>query len=255
MMDEDTVQKNNEETLFANPYRNILYCSVCGAFMQFHTARSNGKINRVTYVCSSWMKLKQCSRRRFDFYGVNDQILKALNAVFLNEIVLTQINLQAQCAVDAKKLLEKIFEENLDVRFKEEQHKQISILRKKLGEIKTARTRAFEELAGGQIIEDEYRQRMDILAGKHLKLTKALSSAESMCEMVDIHLSPQNQWLRTFSEKGVVDKLTPELVSCMIQRIDVLEDKRVHITFNYADCMESFMTSLDIIRDADTGIS
>ena len=152
-------------------------------------------------------------------------------------------------------MLAKISEENLDVRFKEEQHKQISILRKKLGEIKTSRTRAFEELAGGQIIEEEYRQRMDILAGEQLKLAKKISAAEAMCEMVDTHLSPHNQWLCTFSEEGVIDELTPELVSCMIQRIDVLEDKRVHITFNYTDSMKAFVMGLEAVRATDTGVS
>ena len=124
-----------------------------------------------------------------------------------------------------------------------------------MGEIKTARTKAFEELAYGEIDEDEYRQRMDILAGEQLKLSKELSTAEAMCEMVDTHLSPQNQWLRTFLEKGLVDELTPELVSCMIQRIDILEEKRVHIMFNYADSMKAFMMGLEAIRDADSDIS
>lgn len=124
-----------------------------------------------------------------------------------------------------------------------------------MGKIETARSRAFEELACGQIVEDEYRQRMDILAGEQLKLTKEISDTEAMCEMVDTHLSPENQWLRTFAEKGAVGELTTELVSCMIQRIDVLEDKRVHITFNYADCMKAFMTGLEANLDTDSGVS
>jgi hypothetical protein len=129
------------------------------------------------------------------------------------------------------------------------------MLRKSLAEIKVARTRVFEELACGEIDEDEYRQRMDILAGEQLEFTKQLSTAEAMREIVDTHLSTENQWLRTFTEKGTVDELTTELVSCMIQRIDVLEDKRVHITFNYGDCMRAFMAGLEAIRDADSGVS
>jgi hypothetical protein len=163
--------------------------------------------------------------------------------------------MQIQCAIDAKKLLAKFSAQDSDVRFKEKQQQRISALRRSLVEIKISRTRAFEALACGEIDEDEYRQRMDVLGGEQLKLTKDLSTAEAMCEMVDTHLSPQNQWLRTLSEKGLVDELTPELVSCMIQRIDILEDKRVHIMFNYADSMKAFMTGLEAIRDADSGVS
>lgn len=223
-------------------FKGIIYCGVCGRHMPFR--RCNTGSVYTAYNCRGKRNPRHAEHRSI-----------TINAALLNEIVLTQINLQVQCAIDTKKLLEKISEENLDARFKAEQHKHISILRKKLGEIKTARTRTFEGLSDGQIIEDEYRQRMDILAGEQLKLTKALSTAEAMCETVDTHLSPQNQWLRTFAEKGAVDELTTELVSCMIQRIDVLEDKRVHITFNYSDCMKAFMTGLEAIRNTDSGVS
>lgn len=62
-----------------------------------------------------------------------EHLSSTINAAFLNEIVLAQINMQIQCAVNAKQLLAKFSQENLDVRFKEEQHKQISILRKNWG--------------------------------------------------------------------------------------------------------------------------
>lgn len=223
-------------------FKGIIYCGVCGRRMSFRRCTTGSVYT--AYKCQGHENRNHKKHRSI-----------TINAVVLDEIVLTQINMQIRCAVDATKLLAKISEANLDVRFKEGQHKQISILRKKLGEIKTARTRAFEELAGGQIIEDEYRQRMDILAGEQLEITKQLSNAEAMCEMVDTHLSPENQWLRTFAETGAVDELTTELVSCMIQRIDVLEDKRVHITFNYSDCMKAFMTGLEAIRNTDSCVS
>ena len=283
MMDKDTEPKNEEETLFENPYRNILYCFVCGALMQFHTRRKSGKINRVTYVCSSWLKQKQCSRHRFDFYHVDSKIRKALQqeihlagiaaqhiesgdlpasyhdtlGYYQRQIarLLEEIRLDADSFQLLRKLLAKFSAQDSDVRFKEKQQQRISALRRSLVEIKISRTRAFEALACGEIDEDEYRQRMDVLGGEQLEFTNQLSNAETMCKMVDTHLSSENQWLRTFAEKGVVDELTTELVSCMIQRIDILEDKRVHITFNYTDCMRAFMTGLEAICDDDTGVS
>lgn len=223
-------------------FNGIIFCGVCGRRMSFRRC-TTGTVY-TAYRCQGNENGNRENHRSI-----------TINTVVLDEIILTQINMQIRCAVDAKKLLAKISAENLEVRFKEEQHKQIIILRKKMGELKTARTRAFEELAGGQIIEEEYRQRMDILAGEQLKLAEKISATEAMCEMVDTHLSPHNQWLCTFSEKGVIDELTPELVSCMIQRIDVLEDKRVHITFNYTDSMKAFVTGLEAVRDTDSGIS
>lgn len=223
-------------------FKGIIYCGVCGRHMSFRRC-TTGTVY-TAYTCHGYGNGRHEKHRSI-----------TINAVVLNEIILAQINMQIQCAVDAKRLLAKFSAQNSDARFKEKQHQAISMLRKSLAEIKVARTRVFEELACGEIDEDEYRQRMDILAGEQLEFTKQLSTAEAMREIVDTHLSPENQWLRTFTEKGTVDELTTELVSCMIQRIDVLEDKRVHITFNYGDCMKAFMAGLEAIRDADSGVS
>ena len=223
-------------------FKGIIYCGVCGRRMSFRRCTTGSVYT--AYKCQGHENRNHKKHRSI-----------TINAVVLDEIVLTQINIQIQCAIDAKKLLAKFSAQDSDVRFKEKQQQRISALRRSLVEIKISRTRAFEALACGEIDEDEYRQRMDVLGGEQLKLTKDLSTAEAMCEMVDTHLSPQNQWLRTLSEKGLVDELTPELVSCMIQRIDILEEKRVHIMFNYADSMKAFMTSLEAIRDADSDIS
>ena len=223
-------------------FRGIIYCGVCGRPMPFR--RSIKGTVYTAYNCQGDENGKHERHRCI-----------TINTVVLDEIVLTQINMQIQCAVDAKRLLAKFSAQNSDIRFKEKQHQTIRALQKSLAEIRVSRTRAFEGLACGEIDEDEYRLQMDVLAGKHLELTKQLSNAEAICEMVDTHLSPYNQWLRTFSEKGIVDELTTELVSCMIQRIDVLEDKRIHITFNYADCMNAFMSGLEAIRDVDVGVS
>ena len=223
-------------------FKGIIYCGVCGRRMSFRRCTTGSVYT--AYKCQGHENRNHKKHRSI-----------TINAVVLDEIVLTQINMQIQCAIDAKKLLAKFSAQDSDVRFKEKQQQRISALRRSLVEIKFSRTRAFEALACGEIDEDEYRQRMDVLGGEQLEFTNQLSNAETMCKMVDTHLSSENQWLRTFAEKGVVDELTTELVSCMIQRIDILEDKRVHITFNYTDCMRAFMTGLEAICDDDTGVS
>lgn len=223
-------------------FKGIIYCGVCGSRMSFRRCTTGSVYT--AYKCQGHENRNHKKHRSI-----------TINAVVLDEIVLTQINMQIQCAVDAKKLLAKFSAQDSDVRFKEKQQQRISALRRSLVEIKISRTRAFEALACGEIDEDEYRQRMDVLGGEQLEFTNQLSNAEAMCKMVDTHLSSENQWLRTFAEMGAVDELTTELVSCMIQRIDVLEDKRVHITFNYSDCMKAFMTGLEAIRNTDSSVS
>lgn len=50
-----------------NPYRNILFCSGCGAPMLYELYNHNGANPYLTYACSTGIKKGQCSRRRTRF--------------------------------------------------------------------------------------------------------------------------------------------------------------------------------------------
>lgn len=78
---------------------------------------------------------------------------------------------------------------------------------------------------------------MDKLATKLDTITKQIATAEKRRDEVDLYFTVDNKWLRTFVETGAQDEMTPELVQLLIQRIDVFADKRIEITFNYADWM------------------
>jgi hypothetical protein len=88
---------------------------------------------------------------------------------------------------------------------------------------------------------------MHHLMEEQVAMHKQCEDAEALCDQMDQHLTVENTWLRCFSECGEISNLTPELVSKMIKRIDVFEDKRVHITFSYTDCMVSLLDCLHVL--------
>lgn len=215
-------------------FKGIIYCGQCGRRMIVR--RSTAGKPYTAYYCKG-KKTLHCEKHR----------CITINATTLNEIVMMQINLQIRCAVDTEKLLCKIRVHNLDTYYKEEQRKKISILQRNIAASKISRLEAFEQLTAGEINEEEYQQLMHHLMEKQAAMRKQCEDAEALCNQIDQQLSVENTWLRCFSECGEISNLTPELVSKMIKQIDILEDKRVHITFNYTDCMVSLLDCLHVL--------
>ena len=223
---------DKEATLFENPYRNILYCSVCEAFMQFHTARRNGKINRVTYVCSSWLKQKQCSRRRFDFYYVNDQILKVLQQeVHLADAAVLRIergdlpasyhDTLGQYQGQIAQLLEEI---RLDADSFQSLHKAFLC---------------------DEIDIDQYQAQKKGLAERTRDLGQALVAASETRRAYQLSFTRQNPWIALYEGRAMPDHLTLQQSKTLIDRVLLSPEGDVTVTFKHQDQKEKIRDILE----------
>ena len=231
-MDKDTEPKNKEETLFENPYRNILYCSVCGAFMQFHTARRNGKINRVTYVCSSWLKQKQCSRRRFDFCGVNDQILKALE----QEIHLAGIAAQHIESGD----LPASYHDTL-VHYQG----QITQLLEEIRLDADSFQSLHKAFLCDEIDMDQYQAQKQGLTERTRGLGQALVAASETRRAYQLSFTRQNPWIALYEGRAMPDRLTLQQSKTLIDRVLLSPEGEVTVTFKHQDRKEKIRDILE----------
>jgi hypothetical protein len=223
---------DKEAALFENPYRNILYCSVCGAFMQFHTTRKHGKINRVTYVCSSWLKQKQCSRRRFDFYYVNDQILKVLQQeVHLADAAVLRIESRdlpasyhdtlGQYQEQIAQLLEEI---RLDADSFQSLHKAFLC---------------------DEIDIDQYQAQKKGLAERTRDLGQALVAASETRRAYQLSFTRQNPWIALYEGRAMPDRLTLQQSKTLIDRVLLSPEGEVTVTFKHQDQKEKIRDILE----------
>lgn len=232
MMDKDTEPKNEEETLFENPYRNILYCFVCGALMQFHTRRKSGKINRVTYVCSSWLKQKQCSRHRFDFYHVDSKIRKALQQeIHLADAAVLRIesgdlpasyhDTLGQYQGQIAQLLEEI---RLDADSFQSLHKAFLC---------------------DEIDIDQYQAQKKCLAVRTRSLEQELMAASEASRAYQLSFTHHNPWIALYQERAVPDRLTLQQSKTLIERVLLTPEGEVAVTFKHQDQKEKIKDILE----------
>lgn len=213
---------DKEAALFENPYRNILYCSVCGAFMQFHTARRNGKINRVTYVCSSWMKLKQCSRHRFDFYHVDSQIRKALHQ---------EIHLADTAA-------QRIERGDLPASYHDTLGQYQGETAQLLEEIRLD-TDSFQSLHKAFLCDeidiDQYQAQKKGLAERTRDLGQALVAASETRRAYQLSFTRQNPWIALYEGQTVPERLTLQQSKKLIERVLLSPEGEVLVAFKHQD--------------------
>ena len=214
---------DKEATLFENPYRNILYCSVCGAFMQFHTTRKNGKINRVTYVCSSWMKLKQCSRHRFDFYHVDSQIRKALQQ---------EIHLADTAA-------QRIERGDLPASYHDTLGQYQGEIAQLLEEIRLDAD-SFQSLHKAFLCDeidiDQYQAQKRGLAERTRDLGQALVAASETRRAYQLSFTRQNPWIALYGGQVVPDcRLTLQQSKKLIERVLLSPEGEVLVAFKHQD--------------------
>ena len=221
-MDKDTEPKNKEEALFENPYRNILYCSVCGAFMQFHTARRNGIIKRVTYVCSSWMKRKQCSRHRFDFYHVDSQIRKALQ----QEIHLADAAVQRIESGD----LPESYHDTLG-----QYQGQITQLLEEIRLDADSFQSMHKSFLSGEIDIDQYQAQKQGLTERTRGLGQALVAASETRRAYQLSFTRHNLWLTLYGGQVVPDRLTLQQSKKLIERALLSPEGEVLVVFKHQD--------------------
>lgn len=168
-----------------------------------------------------------------------------INAVILEDAVLQQINLQIQRAIDIESFLKRMSMQDVAKQLKMQRQAKIGVLKAKAADLKKRRSKAFEDLSDAMIDKEVYRAQMDKLSVKLDTVTKEIAVAEKRRDEVDLYFSIDNKWLRTFVETGAQNEMTPELIHQLIQRIDVYSDKRIQITFNYANCMNPLLECVE----------
>ena len=200
--------------------------------MRFETAWKNGKRIRTSYVCSSWLKRKQCSRRRLDFYHVDSRIRKALH----QEIRLADIAGQRIENGD----LPASYHDTL--RDYQEQRTQL------IGEIR-ADADSFRSLRKaflcGELDMDQYRVEKQRLAGRTGRLGQELMEASAASQAHQALFTPHNPWIALYQEQAVHGQLSRQQAKALIERVLVSPDGEITVTFRHQEQKESIRDILE----------
>ena len=203
-----------------NPYRNILFCSKCGAPMLYELYNHNGANPYLTYACATGIKKGQCTRRRTRFTYVDTRIREALQ----DEIDL------------ADSIYSRIEAGELPTACVQEEDQYHSMVQQLL-DATLQSNREFQALHSdfllGKVTAEQYTQQKHLLMNQTRISGQHLLDAASKIKSFRALFTLDNPWLKLYHGKILPEVLPREVSKSYLERVCLSPDGEISITPRY----------------------
>ena len=98
------------------------------------------------------------------------------------------------------------------------------------------------------ISREEYRSMKEKYVMKIKECEAAIKELEEQRRQVIEDTQGSNSWIYQFIKYKDMDELSHEIVVALIDRIDIYEDKRIQITFNYKNEFLELVNNVNELR-------
>ena len=203
-----------------NPYRNILFCSKCGAPMLYELYNHNGANPYLTYACATGIKKGQCTRHRTRFTYVDTRIREALqDEIDLADSIYSRIEageLPAAC-VQAEDQYQSEVQQLLDTTLQSNRVFQA----------------LYSDFLLGKVTTEQYLQQKLLLmtqiriSGQHL--LDAVAQIKSFRALFTL----DNPWLKLYRGKILPEVLPREVSKSYLECVCLSPDGDISITLRY----------------------
>lgn len=95
------------------------------------------------------------------------------------------------------------------------------------------KTSIYEDMKKGILTKEEYLTAKEKYAGKIAELETELDGKQAELNDFEQYMSGENRWLKAFSNIRDAKELTREMAVSLLDKVEVYEDKRIHIRFRF----------------------
>ncbi|MGN0735569.1 MAG: recombinase family protein [Anaerovoracaceae bacterium] len=236
----DTVQKimqrdiriaPAEETVY--PFSGYLKCADCGQSMVRKHYTVGGK-EYTYFICSTRKAKKGCSTHSIDEKTLMDSVLNAIKS-------------HIDMVLEAEQLLEMVesLPENQQNVFNYDA--QIVKLKEEIERNKNFKLKLYENLQEGMIGQDEYFLFKKSYAMKIQEAEHAIAAIEAEREQMVNNNREQLSWTKVFKQYQNITEVTRNVVVNLIDHIEILEGKGIHVIFRYHDNWDKLIAAISNI--------
>lgn len=246
-----TWRERQGRAAYENILEGILVCGVCGRPMRRRKEVRNGKAKYYFYCASRYYYLQAgCSTSSI----LDEKIFHA---------VLRQISLQIDLAVEMETVLKKMKESGMHSAIVKGKKEEIAEWKEKLDRYKYLRMSIYEDMKNGILTKEEYLLAKERYGKLVDELESSLSEAEKNLDVYEQDMNLDNPWMKAFlkfrgeksrGEKSNRDQsvgnngllyLTREAALALLDKVEVFEDKRVHIRFRFRNEYEYLKKTME----------
>lgn len=216
------------------PLSGFVFCGDCGRSMCRRNVKRGKKVFYY-YWCGGYKRKTGCTTHNIS----QDKLEKA---------VLISIKKQIDVLVELKNLTEEIGTGDI----KEMKLKRLNTLliekELELEKCQDMSMKLYDSFTEGLISREEYIVMKEKYLVKMKKVDAAVKELEEEKAQIIDNVKEPTSWISRFVKYRNMESLTHEAVATMIDRIDVYEDKRIVITFNYMDEFKEICGYLEELR-------
>ena len=220
-----------EETVY--PFSGYLKCADCGQNMvrKHYTA---GDKEYTYFICSTRKAKKGCST-----HSIDEETLMAS--------VLNAVKSHIDMVLEAEQLLEMVesMPENQQNVFNYDA--QIVKLKEEIERNKNFKLKLYENLQEGMIGQDEYFLFKKSYAMKIQEAEQAIAAIEAEREQMVNNNREQLSWTEVFKQYQNITEVTRNVVVDLIDHIEILEGKGIHVVFRYHDNWDKLIAAISNI--------
>ncbi|MDE7310926.1 MAG: recombinase family protein [Eubacterium sp.] len=228
---------------YGNVLEGILVCGICHHAMWRNKEVGNGKVRYYFYCGSAYGH----SQTKCNTSSIADHKIFAM--------VLKQIKLQIELAVEADSLLERMKKSASQPAVYRMKRKETEQARDELKRYVYLKTSIYEDMKQGILTKDEYLAAKERYTRKISELETELNDKQDELNNFKQYMGEENRWLKAFLKFRDAKELTKDMAVHLLEKVEVYENKRIHIRFRFRNEYEYLMNQLARGEDCGREIS
>ena len=232
-------ERKEAEPRRSNILKGLVFCGDCKRSMN-HRKSHKAKDSALYYFsCATYEDIAK-----------NDCVKKRMDEPELLSVLYTAIRKQIALAVDMDRMVSKLNAKEGFCQQQSEVDTEISEMEKKLSRLSMLRSSLYEDYQEKLLDEAEYLFTKAKYEKDVTLLRSRLDELSLQKHRLDTMLTPQNPWITALKKFKKNKAITREMISELIERVEIFSDKSVSICFRYRDEFESLLGFIE----AESGV-
>ena len=227
----DTCRAENNDEIY--PFSGMIYCAECQSPMLHRAATSNGKKYHY-YVCSGNKRDK------------NSCTTHNIKCDLVEDVVLATVQAHISMAIDIDNAMSQVDSLDWEQREVRKIDGQIAAMELDVEKFSRIKLELYEDLKGGLISKEEYHSFKEDYDIRIQSIKQQISNLVSQRNAIKGGLTSAQGWFAQFRKYENIEKLTRLAIVSLIERVEINDNKDIHVKFRHADQFAAALEYLEM---------